>query len=143
MIRRFKEQIGFGKNAELVPLKEALWACMNEFSLRAKTRFQWFKRIWIFTNEDDPNAEVAGAGVAEQELIIQVSKDCAQTDAEISLWYMNIPGKSSFDVDKFYTKVLSADEDELLLKWMAQLMMDLMPCSLSKRKEIEEKTMQY
>ena len=138
---QFKEQIGFGKNAELVPLKEALWACMNEFSLRAKNKSSNdFKRIWIFTNEDDPNAEVAGAGVAEQELIIQVSKDCAQTDAEISLWHMNIPGKSSFDVDKFYTKVLSADEDELLLRvnGAANDGFDAM-LAFSKRKEMKKR----
>ena len=37
-VDQFKQLIGFGSNEELVPLKESLWACMNEFSLRSKTQ---------------------------------------------------------------------------------------------------------
>ena len=56
---------------------------------------------------------------------------------------MNIPGKSSFDVDKFYTRVLSADEDELLLRvnGAANDGFDAM-LAFSKRKEMK-KRIQY
>lgn len=112
----FEEKIGFGgsdfegKNS---CLKEALWTCHSEFNVKARKQSVGdYKRIWIFTNDDNPYH-------GEQQRLeqaIQVSKDCAGLGMETSLWHMDPASGSKFDLSKFYTRLLSAEEDELALR---------------------------
>ena len=112
----FKRDIGYGSMCGTIPLKEGLWKCSEEFGVRAKKSTRGdYKRVWIFTNTDNPNS----SDKVEQNRIVQVSKDCAETGIEISLWHMNnlsVGNSGNFDVNKFYTRLLVADEDELHLR---------------------------
>eukprot|EP01041_Mallomonas_annulata_P002598 gene2598-5080_t len=89
------------------PLKTSLWTCAQAFSTkmgRSATHKLSFKRIWIFTNDDHPNAH----DKAEQMRIIQVAKDAAETGIEISLWCYNTPSGTAFDINPFYKQLLLA-----------------------------------
>lgn len=85
-----------------VPLKQALWTCSQSFATKDLKRND-LKRIWLFTNDDNPN----GAFPVEQNAIVTVARDCAQAGIEISLWHMNRPDHI-FDPTVFFTKLLVA-----------------------------------
>jgi ATP-dependent DNA helicase 2 subunit 1 len=118
------EGLAVGTKAPYVPLKEAFWQCSNEFNKKGNTfKDADFKRVWLFTNDDNPNCKYP----AEQLQVIQVGKDLAETNIEVSLWHLsrplNTPSSSSavpsapafapFNIDIFYNKILVCDEDEL------------------------------
>ncbi len=84
------------------PLKQALWACSQMFSTKDLKKTD-FKRIWIFTNDDNPNSTFP----VEQKAIITVAKDCAEAGIEISLWHLN-SSHHVFDPKIFYEKLLLA-----------------------------------
>jgi hypothetical protein len=110
----FERDIGYGSSTRQIPLKEGLWKCSEEFGSRAKKSSRGdYKRVWLFTNLDNPN----GSDPVEQSRTVQVSKDCAETGIEISLWHMNdLSSKLEFDLKKFYARLLVSDEDELHLR---------------------------
>ena len=86
----------------------------QEFNVKAKNQHQNdLKRVWLFTNDDSPNWK----DPQEQKNTWNVSKDCAETGVEISLWHMNFcDAKKDFDFNKFYSKLLTAEEDEVALR---------------------------
>jgi ATP-dependent DNA helicase 2 subunit 1 len=85
------------------PLNEAFWACSGAFSVKSQSHKQNdFRRIWLFTNDDSPNANMS----VDQDHIIQASRDCSESGIELSLWHMNRANKP-FDPSKFYTKLLT------------------------------------
>jgi len=116
-----------GAKPPYTPLKEALWQCSNEFNKKGNSfGDQDFKRVWLFTNDDNPNCKYP----AEQLQIIQVGKDLSETGVEVSLWFLNrplnAPSASSavpstamfvpFNIDIFYNKILVCDEEDLALR---------------------------
>lgn len=88
------------------PLRQALWSCSQSFGSK-ELRKTDFKRIWIFTNDDIPNA----AYPQEQKSIVTVARDCAQAGIEISLWHLNQRGRV-FDPKAFYMRLLVSSEGE-------------------------------
>ena len=85
------------------PLNEAFWACSGAFSVKSQSHKQNdFRRIWLFTNDDSPNANIS----VDQDHIIQASRDCSESGIELSLWHVNRANKP-FDPSKFYTKLLT------------------------------------
>jgi hypothetical protein len=94
---------------KLCPLKEALWLCTQSFNVKGGSSVHQndFKRVWIFTNDDHPNA----GEVAEQQSVVQVARDGAETGVEISLWHMDIDEHSKFDVFRFYHRLLAVDDE--------------------------------
>lgn len=99
----FVAQIGSQpRDKKAVPLKQALWTCSQSFATKDLKRTD-LKRIWLFTNDDNPN----GSFPVEQNAIVTVARDCAQAGIEISLWHMNRPD-CIFDPTTFYTKLLVA-----------------------------------
>jgi ATP-dependent DNA helicase 2 subunit 1 len=85
------------------PLNEAFWACSGAFSVKSQSHKQNdFRRIWLFTNDDSPNANMS----VDQDHIIQASRDCSESGIELSLWHMNRANRP-FDPSKFYTKLLT------------------------------------
>src|SRR4051812_24355539 len=115
----FKNTIGCMEDSKpagsMVPLKEALWQCSHEFNAKGTSfKDQDFKRVWLFTNDDNPNKKFA----QEQLKIIQVAKDATETGIEISLWHMNrfvTPAAGAatqmveFNIEIFYNKILVVD----------------------------------
>ena len=111
-----------------IPLKEAFWQCSHEFNKKGKVfKEQDFKRVWLFTNDDNPNCKLP----QEQMQIIQVAKDVAEAGIEISLWHLNKGNRSflinkgdfneemkstpsilPFNIDIFYNKLLVVDDEE-------------------------------
>lgn len=91
------------------PLKESLWLCMQSFNLKSSSmNLLDFKRIWVFTNDDSPHAN----DPSEQNRIVQVAKDGAETGVEISLWCMD--HKQPFNSSKFYDRLLIIGTDAAL-----------------------------
>jgi hypothetical protein len=106
-------------NTLLCPLKEALWLCTQSFNLKGSTIHKGdFKRVWIFTNDDNPNSH----DPHERESIVQVARDGAETGVEISLWHMdqvmNRPDHGGgsmtvpFNISNFYSKLLIVNDDD-------------------------------
>ena len=62
------------------------------------------ERIWIFTNDDNPNKH----SVVNQEKTIKVAQDCGETGIEISLFHLD-NSKASFNPDLFYMKLLRSN----------------------------------
>jgi hypothetical protein len=102
----------------LCPLKEALWLCTQSFNLKGSTIHKGdFKRVWIFTNDDNPNSH----DFHERESTVQVARDGAETGVEISLWHMDrvIPRPDHsgsmtvpFNISNFYSKLLLVNDDD-------------------------------
>jgi ATP-dependent DNA helicase 2 subunit 1 len=105
---KFNTEIGSLKpndNHNYVPLREALWVCSQEFHSKSQAKkVNEYRRVWLFTNDDSPNGNAA----AEQEKIIKVAKDCAETGIEISLWHMNPKPGQEFSPSAFYENLLQA-----------------------------------
>lgn len=89
-------------NASACPLKQALWTCSQSFGSNDYRKSD-MKRIWIFTNDDNPN----NRNPVEQAATATVARDCAQAGIEISLWHID-PKDRSFDPELFYMKLLRA-----------------------------------
>ena len=93
-------------NATACPIKQALWTCSQSFGANDYRKSD-MKRIWIFTNDDNPNSR----SPIEQAATITVARDCAQAGIEISLWHMD--GKDhAFDPEKFYMQLSDSDDDD-------------------------------
>ena len=85
------------------PLFEAFWACSGAFSAKSQSHKQSdSRRIWLFTNDDDPNASKSDY----QDRIIRASRDCSDSGIELSLWHMN-SSKRPFKPERFYAKLLT------------------------------------
>jgi ATP-dependent DNA helicase 2 subunit 1 len=83
------------------PLKQALWTCSQSFGAAA-VRKKDMKRIWIFSNDDNPNQRSS----VEQAATITVAQDCAQAGIDISLWHLDASADKPFDPELFYMKLL-------------------------------------
>jgi ATP-dependent DNA helicase 2 subunit 1 len=89
-------------NPSACPLKQALWTCSQSFGSNDYRKSD-MKRIWIFTNDDNPNVH----NPVEQGATLTVARDCAQAGIEISLWHID-PKNRSFDSVLFYMRLLRA-----------------------------------
>jgi ATP-dependent DNA helicase 2 subunit 1 len=99
----FHSTIGCQRNTtNYCPLKQALWSCSQSFASKDLKKTD-FKRIWLFTNDDNPNANFP----AEQRAIVIVARDCAQANIEISLWHLNPSSYSIFNPKLFYCHLLT------------------------------------
>jgi len=93
-------------------LKDALWSCSKSFAGKSGgSKQSEYRRIWLFTNDDDPY----GSDSVLRDHTYTVAKDSAQMGIELSLWHMNCGESKSFDVNRFYKKLLTICEiDESL-----------------------------
>lgn len=102
---------GASSSTTYCPLREALWSCSSAFNVKnSVTKANDLKRVWLFTNDDLPNAH----SESDQQYLLQVGRDCADVNIEISLWYLSRKGRPPFDVRKFYAKLLVSEDDEVL-----------------------------
>jgi ATP-dependent DNA helicase 2 subunit 1 len=88
---------------KFTPLKQALWCCSQSFATKDMKKSD-FRRIWLFTNDDNPNSH----SIMEQKAIVTVARDCFQAGIEISLWHLN-PKNELFNPRIFYFQILVAD----------------------------------
>jgi ATP-dependent DNA helicase 2 subunit 1 len=95
----------FGHTDEEFPFCDALWACSTMFS--NCTVKVGHKRIFLFTNDDNPN--VANAHLRNQS--IQRAKDLAELGIEIELFSMN-KMNSQFDPTLFYHDIITVAEED-------------------------------
>ena len=104
----------FGFIDEEFPFCDALWTCSTMFSnwyflivfSDISTTKVGHKRIFLFTNEDNPN----GDNPPLRSRSIQRAHDLKDLGIAIELFSMNKPGQI-FDLTKFYSQVLDEDED--------------------------------
>ncbi|EGC32746.1 hypothetical protein DICPUDRAFT_7342, partial [Dictyostelium purpureum] len=94
------------------PLCDALWTCSTMFSNMKQTSAQSqqqnnFKRIFLFTNQDNPNQYNEG----NRNLTIQRAKDLSELNIQIELFSMNKPGEQ-FDFTLFYQNILVFGDDD-------------------------------
>eukprot|EP01038_Epipyxis_sp_PR26KG_P011189 gene11189-15009_t len=112
---KFEDLIGSipvnaNNQSRVCPLKQALWSCSQSFKTK-DFQSKDSKRIWIFTNDDNPNNEYP----TEQLSTVTVAKDCIQAGIQLSLFCLNPKNKTDFDCDVFYNKLLSnvdVEDDE-------------------------------
>lgn len=88
-------------------LSDALWTCLNMFS--KSTQKLGFKRIMLFTNNDNPHED----GQLRRQAIAKVD-DLHQNGIDLELMHISPPDKP-FDLQAFYKEVLYADDDEQTL----------------------------
>ncbi|KAG7388283.1 X-ray repair cross-complementing protein 6 [Phytophthora pseudosyringae] len=127
------------QNAEKLSFSNALWECGISFS-NANLKKKDSQRIWIFTNDDNPE----GPDAEEVGRIQKQVQNHTELKRTLNLFYITPPGKESFDLAKFYGcsfKDFSADEDEEMIESAATFqpafpvgsLDDLMDGSLRKR----------
>lgn len=98
----------FKSSESEVPLSELLWTCQQQFKSLDMNSFS--KRIFLFTNEENP---MAGRPKAQEETI-ERSKDLIDEETDIELFPMCHPEqeKPQFDITKFYQNILTVDANE-------------------------------
>jgi len=101
LLRTIKPQAA---DAQACPLREALWSTSCEFSMTSTKdkKKKDIKRLWIFTNDDCPNA----TDRSEQKATITAAKDLADASIDISLWYLDPSITKPFDPSPFYIPLL-------------------------------------
>ena len=121
------------KAMDFINLKEALWLCCQNFNMKANKSHKDndFHRIWIFTEDDSPNAHLP----AEQAKVVQIAKDAFDAGGEISLWAFEkidvedhskgsdqkaVKKAIGFDVKAFYHRILFLSDDSELDLRMTQ-----------------------
>ncbi|CAN0246272.1 unnamed protein product [Ascophyllum nodosum] len=77
---------------------------------------QDFKRIFLFTNDDDPTR---GDDNEEKKLQI-VAKDAVHASIEIQLFHLKQSDGTRFDTEKFYRAILSGDGDDYNDKFLGE-----------------------
>lgn len=104
----------FGSSESEIPLYETLWICQQQF--KSLDMNQFGKRIFLFTNEEDPMAENPG----DRDATFERVKILRDDEVDIELFPMPHPeiNKNDFDVKKFYFEseernVISVTEDDL------------------------------
>jgi ATP-dependent DNA helicase 2 subunit 1 len=95
-----------GSYAGEFQLAEALWACSTMFS--ASTVKVGHRRIFLFTNDDDPN----GRNASMRAAALQRARDLAELNIEIELFSMN-RRDHEFDQTLFWSEATLIDDDEL------------------------------
>ena len=107
-LESFDQRIGSQDNDAIVNLKEALWLCCQNFNKKKSSqKDRDIHRIWIFTDDDNPNA----GQVDEQQKVFTIAKDAKDSGGEISLWHIG----DTFQVEKFYKRMLCLENDDELL----------------------------
>lgn len=104
----FHQSIGSASSSSSgnFPLSTAFFACLGAFAVKSHSHKENdFKRLWLFTNDDNPNGNVP----EEQVKTIKASQDLSNSRIELSLWHMNRAGKD-FQTEQFYTKLLRAGD---------------------------------
>lgn len=108
----FQEQFGGSQDESIdyFPLKDALWKSSYAFQEKASSNklHQNQKRVWVFSNDDNPNARMK----QNQEALEQVVRDCAGNGMELSLWCIDRSPEQPFRVEQFYQALLAADDGD-------------------------------
>jgi ATP-dependent DNA helicase 2 subunit 1 len=104
--RDYESSFGGSYEGEF-PFAEALWAVSSIFTGHAVAK-AGTKRVFLFTNEDNPNAGQPGM----RERSITRGRDLAQVQISIELFCMNKPGDHQFDPSLFYEQIIAVDEEE-------------------------------
>jgi ATP-dependent DNA helicase 2 subunit 1 len=104
-LTEFDELIGSQENSSHCNLKESLWICCQSFNSKKGTHKERDShRIWIFTNDDNPNAN----NPDERGNTMTIAKDTKDSGGEISLWYFG----DKFNMNKFYKGLMFLDDDD-------------------------------
>jgi len=108
----FQQQFGGSQDESIdyFPLKEALWKSGYAFQEKASSNklHQNQKRAWVFSNDDDPNAQMK----QNQEALQQVVRDLAGGGMELSLWCIDRSPEQPFRVEQFYHALLATDDGD-------------------------------
>ena len=107
----FLEAYGSGSGTSTSSLHDALHLCSLAFS-EAKPRIQDFKRVWVFTDNDNPcGSDVAPGGITVSRYMTR-SQDMGDSGIELNLWYT----KSPFALETFYRDLLLKNDEGLVEK---------------------------
>lgn len=89
-------------------LGQALWTCSEMFSKADSTRTMGSKRILLFTNNDDPHRDNTNLKTFAETKAL----DLDNNGIDLELMHLQLPGQT-FDINKFYKKLLYSDDDEI------------------------------
>eukprot|EP00743_Colponemidia_sp_Colp-15_P002621 GILK01002839.1.p1 GENE.GILK01002839.1~~GILK01002839.1.p1 ORF type:complete len:631 (-),score=167.71 GILK01002839.1:47-1906(-) len=100
----FKQKFGFAPKD--VPLFQVLWTCQTIFSNNTNKNFT--KRIFLFTNEDDPSK--GDESIKNRSL--QRAHDLEEAGVTIELFALN-PVDHDFDATLFYQDLIAVDDEDV------------------------------
>lgn len=71
-----------------------------------------FKRLWLFTNDDNPNSH----SIMEQKAIVTVARkrDCSQAGIELSRWHLHPKKERSLPSESLLLPVTRSGQWQLL-----------------------------
>ncbi|CAM9433204.1 unnamed protein product, partial [Sphacelaria rigidula] len=102
----FDSTYGSLGEGDACPLRSGLWSCQTEF-MTVKSAYG-FKRIFLFTNDDDP---LKDNDAEKKKVQIVAKQDAAEASIEIVLFHMK-RGDAAFDPNKFFRSILTSDGDD-------------------------------
>ncbi|CAL1529577.1 unnamed protein product [Lymnaea stagnalis] len=103
--KTFGEQYG---HSATYSLGHALWTCSEMFSKADGTKTMGSKRILVFTNNDEPHS----GNTKLKTLAETKALDLSNNGIDLELMHLQLPGQT-FDINKFYKKLLYSDDDEI------------------------------
>ncbi|KYQ90183.1 ATP-dependent DNA helicase [Tieghemostelium lacteum] len=106
----FQKTFGSNQNSQDFPFCDALWTCSTMFSNNSNSVKQSHKRIFLFTNEDNPNA----FNDSIRNNSFQRAKDLFDLGIEIELFSINKSVDDKFDFSLFYQYILVFKDDEYI-----------------------------
>lgn len=104
---RVDAEFGLGDLGAQLPVDSALWAATHEFS-RVGAKPTDGKRVWIFTNDDNPPVDATVA--------VARARDSWLNREELSVFPFQDPGHAAFDANRFWVRLLGTpvEEDDVL-----------------------------
>jgi ATP-dependent DNA helicase 2 subunit 1 len=106
-VKQFQEQ--FGHATEKGSLHDALWTCQHLFSQLPKNVA--YKRIFLFTNDDDPFPKNGTDNTSLRNKCIERVKDLVNSDIMLELFVIK-DKNAKFDKSVFWQHVLYRPDDE-------------------------------
>lgn len=103
----FEGKHGAGFDDGISPLGDALLLTNMGFNLKKEKSKNSIQRIWLFTNDDNPNKNFPD----QRQRAIQQAMDSNELDREIQLFHIK-NGTGSFDHTKYFSKLITVSEDD-------------------------------
>ena len=95
----FDSKYGILPQGDPWKLQDALHVCYNGFVSLTRIKKQDYKRIWLFTDSDDPNP----GNIRLRAQIEQRVRDCEEADQLLYLYHLG----RDFDASKYYAALVS------------------------------------
>jgi ATP-dependent DNA helicase 2 subunit 1 len=104
----FEALHGAGPDDGISPLGDALLLTNMGFNLKKDKAKGSVQRIWVFTNDDNPNVKYDD----QRQRAIQQAMDSAELGREINLFYIKNESGKAFDPSKYFSNLITVSDDD-------------------------------